>query len=458
MKTLLKGGHIVSEFGVEKKDILFCDTTGKIMKVEDGISEISEDIQVKDVSGKYIFPGFIDAHTHFDLEVGGTVTADDFESGTKAAILGGTTTIVDFATQNRGESLKEGLENWKKKSQGRASCDYGFHMAISDWNEDVKGELQEMIDCGITSFKLYMTYPAMVLNDQNIYEVLKALKEVGGITGIHCENMGLINGLVDEVKKSGNLNAMYHPITRPDYAESEAVHRLLVLAKAADAPVIVVHLSTKLGYDEIIRARKNGQEVYIETCPQYLLLDDSLYGLKDGIGYICSPPLRKEEDQDTLWNAMKNDQIYTIATDHCSFTMEQKSVGANDFTKVPNGMPGVETRPQLLYHFGVGGNKISIQQFIKLLSENPAKLYGMYPNKGCIRKGSDADLVVWDPDKEYKIEGKTQESKAGYSPFEGVEGKGKAVDVFLRGKAIVLDEKVAWEKQGGFVKRGVKCN
>ena len=351
------------------------------------------------VSGKLIFPGFIDAHTHFDLEVSDTVTADDFEAGTRAALAGGVTTVVDFATQNKGEMLTDALNNWHMKAFANSSCDYAFHMAISDWREDIKNELPAMFEQGVTSFKVYMIYDAMELNDRAIYELMTELKKFGGIVGCHCENSGIIGKLREEAIGRGDTAPVFHPTTRPDYTEAEAVNRFLSIAKAADAPCIVVHLSTKAGYEEILRARQNGVKVYVETCPQYLLLDDSVYrnSFDESAKYICSPPLRKPEDNRALWSGLKAGNIDTVSTDHCSFTVEQKRAGESDFTKIPNGMPGVETRAILMYTYGVKKRRLTLPQMCAYLSEKPARLYGMYPKKGAIKAGSDADLVVFDP-------------------------------------------------------------
>lgn len=456
MRRLLKGGTVISGKTHRQMDVLMDEEHGIICQVAEQIESEPETTEVVDVTGKLLFPGFIDAHTHFDLEVSGTVTADDFASGTKAAISGGTTMVIDFATQNKGETLEEALANWHKKADGKCSCDYGFHMAISDWNEWVSRELETLIQDGVTSFKLYMTYDAMVLCDKAIYEVLKRLTELGGIAGVHCENMGLIAALVEEEKAKGHLTPETHPKTRPDLAEAEAVDRILKLAKAANAPVIVVHLSSGTGYQEIKNAREQGQEIYVETCPQYLLMDDSYYGKPDfeGAKYVCSPPLRKQGDQTRLWNALHKNHIQTISTDHCSFTMAQKAAGKDDFSKIPNGMPGVENRPVLLYTYGVGGERITLEQMCRLLSENPAKLYGVYPQKGCITPGSDADIVVWDPDVKWTITKENQHSATDYAPYEGTRVTGMAEQVYLRGKLVAQNGAPVQELCGVYTRRG----
>ena len=453
MKYLLKNGTLVSGEGTEQKDILI--EGEKIVKIAPHIED--GDAEEINVEGKLLFPGFIDGHTHFDLEVAGTVTADDFETGTKAAISGGTTLVIDFASQDKGgHTLKEGLEKWHKKADGKCSCDYSFHMSIVEWNEETEKEIQDMIEEGITSFKLYMTYPAMMVEDRDLYKILKKLNECGCFAGVHCENAGVIDALIEEVKKEGRLGPENHPLVRPDTMEAEAVHRLLVIAKEAGAPVMVVHLTNKKAYEEIVKARENGQTVFAETCPQYLLLDDSAYSKPDfgGAVYVCAPPLRKKEDQDCLWKALANGQIQTVATDQCSFTLEQKAMGKEDFTKIPGGLPGVQTRGALLYTYGVREGKITVEQMCRLLSENPAKLYGVYPKKGALLEGSDGDIVVFDPEKESVISAKTHAYNTDNNPFEGFALHGDIDKVFLRGNLVVEGGKVVKERTGEYVNRG----
>lgn len=436
MKRLFRGGIVVSGSGQKVADVLVEDET--IVKVEDHIEDT--EAEIVDITGKYLFPGFIDGHTHMDLDVSSTVTADGFDTGTKAEIAGGTTCIVDFATQNKGESLTYALNHWHQKSDGKASCDYAFHLAISDWNEDISRELEEIVSKGIHSFKLYTTYDAMVVDDKTIYEIFSRLKALGGIAGVHCENKGIIDARLDEVlrEKGNRKNVADYPGTRPAYAEAEAVNRILNIAACVDTPVIIVHLSSKEGYQEVLRARDRGQQVYVETCPQYLVMDDSLYELADNEGkkYMIAPPLRKTEDQEVLWNALKNDQIQTIATDHCSFTLEQKNMGTDDFARTPCGMAGAEERPALIYHFGVNQGRITLEQMCRYLSENPAKLYHLYPKKGVIAPGSDADLVIWNKDTTWTLSAESQQSASDYCPLEGLELTGRAEKVYMRGTLV----------------------
>jgi len=452
VKILLKGGCLIYSNKREDKDILI--EGEKIIKIEADINPSAAD-EVVDVTGKLLFPGFIDPHTHFDLEVAGTVTADDYYSGTKAAIAEGTTMIIDFATQNHGETLAEAIMNWDKKSVGKSNCDYGYHMAISEWNDAICEEVGEMLEKGITSFKLYMTYDAMYLNDGAIYKALKRMKEIGGLAGVHCENREVIEVLIRENKEQGNLSPEYHAKSRPWQTEAEAIDRLLNIASIVEVPVMVVHLSTAAGYAVIKHAKERNQKVYVETCPQYLMMTDDKYKLPDFEGgkYIIAPPLRSTVDKEVLWKALKENQINTIGTDHCSFTLEQKQAGSEDFSKTPGGMPGVENRPALLYTYGVREGKLTLEQMCGYLSENVAKLYGMYPTKGTLLVGSDADIVVWDPDRERTLNKETQHAAVDYHPYEGTKVWGIAKQVYLRGQLVAEEGKVLMERVGTYIKR-----
>lgn len=452
MKRLFRGGIVVSGEECKKTDVLIEDE--KIVKVEENIEDPAD--EVLNVTGKYLFPGFIDGHTHMALEVSGTITADDFDTGTRAELAGGTTCIVDFATQNKGESLALALENWHKKADGKAHCDYAFHLAISDWNPDISSELEQIVAGGIHSFKLYTTYDAMIVDDKSIYEILARLKELGGIAGIHCENKGIIDARLEEVirEKGDRKNVSDYPGTRPACAEAEAVNRILNIARCVDTPVIIVHLSSEEGYKEVLRARESGQTVYVETCPQYLVMDESFYELKDNEGkkYMIAPPLRKVSDQDVLWEALKTDKIQTIATDHCSFTTAQKDMGKDDFSKTPCGMPGAEERPALIFHFGVNEERIRMEQMCRFLAENPAKLYHLYPKKGVIAPGSDADIVVWNAETNWSLSAATQQSASDYCPLEGLQLKGRAERVYLRGMLAAQNGEIIEEYKGKYLK------
>ena len=453
MKRLLKGGTVVSGDSVRELDILIKGE--KILAMGEDLA--FQDAEIVDVEGKILFPGFVDAHTHMALEVSKTITADKFDTGTKAEIAGGTTCIVDFATQNQGETLAQALENWHKKADGQSSCDYAFHLALSDWNDKIRAELAQVTE-EISSFKLYMTYDNMV-DDQTMYEVLARLKELGGIAGVHCENKGIIDARLNEVlkRKKSRTDVSDYPWTRPPEAEAEAVNRLLKIAKCVDTPVIVVHLSTAAGYREIQRAREEGQTVYVETCPQYLIMDESRYALppEEARRYMIAPPLRKKKDQEVLWKALKEERIQTICTDHCSFTTAQKEAGTKDFSRTPCGMPGAEERPALIYQFGVNTGRLTLQQMCKYLSENPAKLYQLYPQKGVLAPGSDADIVVWDPKAEWTITAENHQSAADYAPLEGMRICGRAEQVYLRGELVAQNGGIMQEKKGRYLCHGV---
>ena len=453
MKYLFKNGTVVSGRGTRRADVLVANE--KILQVGRNLSDPLA--RAIDVTGKLLMPGFIDAHTHFDLDVCNTTTADDFDSGTKSAIRGGTTTIVDFACPNKGESLHHGLDLWHRKADGKCWCDYGFHMNIDDWNAEIEKEIDDMYAAGISSFKMYMTYPAMMIGDEAMYKALKKLKEKGGICGVHCENSGVINALIEEKKAAGEMGVSSHPETRPDFLEAEAVSRLLRIAQAVDIPVVIVHLTNAATLAEVTAARRRGQKVYVETCPQYLVLDDSVYYNEDfsrAARYVCAPPLRKPEDCRALWAGLRKGDIQTISTDHCAFTLAQKDAGRGDFTKIPGGLPGVEARGELVYSFGVTTRKISLATMCKVLSENPAKLYGMFPRKGVIAPGADADIVVYDPQADHILRAEDMVSRAGYTPYEGFVTHGSVSQVWLRGKLMVENGHVIGEQEGQYIVRG----
>ena len=457
-KILLQGGMVVSGTETKQADVLI---NGDLIEavgpdLADQLQDRDE-TEVVDCSGKLLFPGFIDPHTHFQMQASKCVTADDFDSGTRAALAGGTTVILDFTTQNRGETLMFALERWHRMADGHCSCDYGFHMSITDWNEEVRSEIPLMTENGVTSWKVYMAYPALRISDIEIYEILQAVQEEGGIVGNHCENGDLIDAVTHALREQGKLGTEAHPIAHSRGIESEAVNRYLVIAEEAGTPVNIVHLSTKEGLEFARKARKRGQTVCIETCPQYFFLDDSLYSLPDfeGAKYVFSPPARKKEDQDALWEALENGEIDTIGTDHCSFNFAvEKRIGEHDFSAIPNGIPGVEHRPALMYTYAVDTGRISKEAFCRLLSENVAREYGMYPKKGLIAQGSDADIVVWDPNAEGVITAADQTQNVDYTPYEGMKTKGRAEKVYLHGELAAQDGKVVKTGLGRYVHRG----
>lgn len=458
MGILIKGGILATKELEQVVDIVIEEgVIAQVTQLKPWDRErLEKSHEVIDASGAFIFPGFIDAHTHLDMDTGTAHTADDFKTGTKAALAGGTTTIVDFATQNKGETLALALKNWHEKASGKSSTDYGFHMAITDWNDSVAEEITAMKEEGITSFKLYMAYDALRLGDGKIYEILKKVAEIEGIVGVHCENGDLVNELIKEQLKQGNKTPAAHPLSRPSVVEAEAIGRFLDIAYIADTPAHIVHLSTLEGLEQIKKARKRGQEVFVETCPQYLLLDESYYTLPDfeSAKYVLSPPLRTKVDREKLWKALKESDIDTISTDHCSFNFKnQKEQGIEDFSKIPSGIPGIEHRPELIYTYGVRTGKLTLYEMAHLLSTNSAKLFGMYPRKGAVQVGSDADLVIWDPEFEGTLSASTQLQNVDYTPFEGFKIKGRPKYVFLRGTKVVEEGQVIRENLGEYVSR-----
>lgn len=450
MELLIKNGILVTPEQSYESDILVRD--GRIAQIGKNLTAQ----EVFDAAGCRIFSGFIDAHTHLDMDNGVTFTADNFATGTIAAACGGTTTLVDFATQDRGGTLAQALSTWHSRADGNSSCDYAFHMAITDWNPETRKEIAQMVKAGVSSFKLYLAYDNLRVTDAELYEALKAVGEVHGIVGVHCENGDLVNELVAENRAAGNLSPKYHPLSRPDYVEAEAVARYCYIAQAAGVPVNIVHLSTKAGLEEALRARARGQKVYIETCPQYLSLTDEVYRLPDfeSAKYVCSPPVRSQTDRDALWEAVRSGVVDTISTDHCSFNFKgQKELGLGDFSKIPNGMPGLEQRPALLYTLGVATGRITENQMAAMLSERTARLFGMYPQKGALAVGSDADLVVWDPSVRGVITAGSQHNNCDYTPYEGMETQGRAKAVFLRGEQIVREGEPLATGKGRYVAR-----
>lgn len=455
MKLLFKGGQVVSSSGVAALDVLVSGETVEAV----GADLTCPEAKLVDISGKLLFPGFLDAHTHFDLDVCNTTTADDFATGTRAAIRGGTTTVIDFACPNKGESLDYGLQLWHQKADGKSSCDYGFHMTIDDWNEDIRQAIPKMLEAGIPTFKMYMTYPAMMIGDRDLFLALEELRKYGAFAGVHCENSGVIDALIAKKLAAGETGPASHPVTRPNALEAEAVGSLLRMAEVAQAPVMIVHLSTKEALEEVRAARSRGQTVYVETCPQYLLLDRSLYeneNFSQAARFVCAPPLREQADQAALWAALADGTVQTISTDHCSFTLAQKDAGKGDFTKIPGGLPGVESRGILLWSEGVAKGRITAPRMCALLSETPAKLYGAYPQKGVIAPGSDADLVILDPHAQGLLTAADQAANVDYCPYEGWITNGKIEQVYLRGQLAVDHGEIITGPVGKYVFRRIK--
>lgn len=453
MSMLVKNGQVVTPAGVSIADIFVENET--ITAIGARLDRRAD--KTLDATGKYVIPGGVDVHTHLDAPVGGTVSSDDFETGTRAAAFGGTTCLIDFATQSRGHALSEAHTTWRKKASN-ATIDYGFHMIIVDATEGRIDELDSLIDEGVTSFKLFTAYPgALMVDDATILEVMLRAGKRGALVAVHAENGSAIDYLVHKALAEGRTAPIEHALTRPALAEAEAVHRVITLARIADVPVYIVHVSSAEALEEIARAQKNGIRVHGETCPQYLLLtqeDLSRPGF-EGAKFVLTPPLRTRADQDALWKGLQAGELQIVSTDHCPFMFEtQKRAGLNDFTKIPNGGPGIEHRLQLLYHFGVNKGRFSIERWVQLVSLNPAKMFGLYPKKGTLEVGSDADIVIWDPAKELTISAATHHMRVDYSMYEGMKVVGNVDTVISRGEIIVANnEWLGTPGRGKYLKR-----
>ena len=414
--------------------------------------------QVLDAAGKLVFPGFIDTHTHFEMNKGTLrETADNWATGTRAALAGGTTCVLDFAEPERGCSLQSALDEWHNRAGGNASCHYGFHMTIKDWDPRIRAELPAMTAQGVTSYKVYLAYANIRIPDAVAFQAIEAVATEGGVVGCHCENGDLIDCAVARLKAAGRLSPASHPLAHTPAMEAEAVTRWLALAEEAGYPVNVVHLSTRRGLEAARAARARGQKLYLESCPQYLTLTEECYQLPgfEGAKYVCAPPLRAQSDVDALWEALSGDEIDTIGTDHCSFRFNPtKMLGRDDFSAIPGGIPGTEHRPCLMYTFGVKAGRITLLQMMQALSERPAKLFGMFPQKGTLAVGSDADIVIFDPDHTWRIEAAHQYQNVDYTPYEAMEMAGRTDTVLLSGQVAVSGGKVIREGLGRYIRRG----
>ena len=447
MSVLLSGGMVTTATQSRLAAVRCSD--GHIAEIGDLTPRPGE--QVVDCSGCLVLPGGIESHTHLDLEAMGTVTADDFATGTRSALAGGTTTVLDFATQFHGESLTEGAARWHKKARGSAVTDYGFHLAMTQWRPEFADEMAQIVDSGITSFKMYMAYrDSMMVEDDEIYAALSASSRLGATIGFHCENGLMIDALVREELARGHTGAFYHQHTRPAALEREAAGRLSAIAELLDAPHYIVHLSAGETIEEVRRARERGSKVVVETCPQYLLLDNSHYGTAEPTGgddgdelevraYVMSPPLRATENLEALWTGLADGDIQFVGTDHCSFNLHGQKDQATDFAGIPNGAPGVELRLALLYTYGVAGRRISAERFVAVTAENAARYFGLYPRKGTLLPGSDADIVVYDPRPRWTITPDKLHDNVDHTPYEGMQIQGRVRDVFLRGRRVVRD-------------------
>ncbi|KAB2954913.1 MAG: dihydropyrimidinase, partial [Thermoanaerobaculia bacterium] len=449
MRIRIDNGTVVTAEATARADVLI---EGETIAAVGERLEAEADL-VLDAGGRLILPGGIDAHTHLDMPLAdGISSADDFETGTIAAALGGTTTIVDYATQARGGSLAAALEAWHARAAGRAAVDYGFHMIVCDLSPAVERELPALVAAGVTSFKLFMAYPGrLMLDDGAIFRVLLAARELGALVCLHAENGHVIEVLVERALAEGRTAPKYHAITRPARAEAEAAARAAALAGIADAPVLIVHLSTPEALEEIEHARARGVDVLAETCPQYLLLSERRYDEPGLAGAQCvmSPPLRRPTSREPLWRGLADGALQTVATDHCPFRLADKARGADDFSKIPNGAPGIETRLVLLWHEGVRAGRISMNRFVEVTSTAPARIFGLYPRKGAIAPGSDADLVIWDPELETTISAASHHSRADYSLYEGWRVTGGPETVLLRGAVVVENGRFVGRPGGG---------
>lgn len=436
MTILIKNGTVVTAAGAFPADVVI---EGEKIKALEDSSTVPAD-HIIDAAGRLILPGAIDVHTHLDMPFGGTVTADDFASGTRAAAAGGTTTIVDYAIQSRGGTLREALEAWHRRAAGKSAVDYGFHLAVTDLREEVLEEIPGLIRDGYPSYKVFMAYKgALQVDDATLFRVLRLAGRHGGLVLVHAENGDVIDVLTRDFLAEGKTAPLYHALSRPPEVEEEATARFIALARMAGAPAYVVHLSAAGALDQVARARAAGQPIFAETCPQYLFLSLDRYKEPDfgGAKYVMSPPLRAAGNEEALWRGLAAGTLQTVASDHCSFNLQgQKELGRDDYTKIPNGAPGVETRVQLLYAGGVNTGRISLPRFVDLVSTAPARLFGLYPRKGTIAVGSDADLVIFNPEAPFTITAAAQQQNVDYNPYEGFQGKGVPEKVLCRGRVV----------------------
>ena len=459
MSLLIKNGRVITAVD---------DYKGDIFVESEQVNLIGKNLDVKadrviDAQGKYVIPGGIDPHTHLDMPFAGTVSADDFETGTRAAAHGGTTTLIDFAIQTKGRSTLEALETWHKKAEGKTAIDYGFHMIITDLEDDRVPEMRKLADEGVTSYKLFMAYPGVLYaDDATLFRAMRKAGEDGTVICMHAENGIVIDEIVKSALAEGKTGPKWHALTRPTRMEAEGVHRSIAIAEVADVPVYIVHLSSADALEQVVLARDRGAHVFAETCPQYLFLDHSYYEQEgfEGAKYVMTPPLREKWNQKELWRGLQMGDLMSISTDHCPFCFkEQKEMGINDFSKIPNGGPGVENRMSLVFNGGVVEGRISLNRFVELTSTASAKMFGLFPKKGTIAVGSDADIVIFNPDRKETISvnnSVTHHMKVDYNAYEGFEVTGVSETVISRGKIIVENcEYLGKKGDGQFLKRGL---
>ena len=453
MRTLIKGGTIVNADATTVADVL---VDGERIALIGQSLDVSADRTI-DAVGRWIIPGAIDVHTHMELPFGGTFAKDTFETGTRAAAFGGTTTIIDFAVQGKGQALREGLDAWHAKAEGKATIDYGFHMIMSDVTDATLAEMDALVDEGVTDFKLFTAYPGVFFSDDGaIFRAMQQTAKNGGLIMMHAENGLAIDVVAAQNFEAGNTDPYYHGTSRSPVMEGEATNRVIRLAEVAGVPVYIVHLSAIEALNEVRRARDEGLPAYAETCPQYLFLTlDDLGNGFEGAKFVCSPPLRPKEHAPELWKGLAKDDLQVVSTDHCPFDFHgQKDLGKGDFRKVPNGLPGVEDRVNLLHSGGVVGGRLTPNRWVDVISTSPARMFGLEGRKGVVAAGADADLVVYDPQARGTISAKTHHMDVDYSVYEGREVTGRAEIVLSRGKVIVDgDEWLGAAGDGRFLKR-----
>jgi len=453
--ALITNGTVATASDTYKADVAI--SGGKVVAIGAELPKQNAG-RLIDAAGKLVMPGGIDVHTHLDMPFGGTTSADDFETGTRAAAFGGTTTLIDFAIQYKGQSLRQAFDTWMQKASRKATTDYSFHCIITELPDARLDEMDDLVREGVTTFKLFMAYPGVfMLDDASIFKALRRTAKNGGMVCMHAENGGAIDVIVQQALAEGKTAPKYHALTRPTTAEAEATARAIALAEMAGSPVYIVHLSCNDALEKVREARDRGLPVYAETCPQYLYLSIENFDVPgfEGAKYVFTPPLREKWHQEKLWQGLRHDTLQVVSTDHCPFCFkEQKEMGKGDFTKIPNGGPGIEHRMSLIYSGGVAAGRFSINRFVEIVSTTPAKLFGLYPRKGTIAVGSDADLVIFNPTKKETISVKTHHMRVDYSMFEGITVTGVPEVVMSRGQVIV--ENGQWRGRAGagnFLKR-----
>ena len=452
MKTLIKNGRIITAADDYIADILIEGET--IVAIGKNLPMTAD--KTIDAGGLLVMPGGIDPHVHLEMPFMGTFSSDSYETGTRAALHGGTTCVIDFILQKQGNSLRAALNEWSGRATGNAVGDYSFHMAVTDFNDDTKLEIKEMIAEGITSFKTFMAYKgALMIDDRQMVGLMEEVKAQGGMVTVHATNGDVIDYLVQKYRNEGKLSPLYHYLSQPEVTEAEASERFADIANFTDCPGYIVHMTCEGALNAVRNATRRNQKVFVETCIQYLLLDASLYEQDfDGAKWVMSPPLREKKDQATLWAGINQGLVQVVATDHCPFTWEQKLMGKDDFSKIPNGHPAIEHRMELLFSEGVNTGKISLNKYVELTSTNAAKIFGMFPQKGTIGIGADADIVLIDPNEKHTISVKTHHMNTNYSSYEGWELTGKIKTVLLRGEvAIDKGECLVQKGFGKFIQR-----